>query len=299
MLGFDPAAHTIAFRTSESGPPLSVPFSRIGRLTLTGPLQPAPTLKDAPKERIPAAAQEREYRLELSGRSQPFTGRTAGCVETTHGLYLFTPVNEEASLLRVFVPRTAYSSLELGRSAEEVAAKRWISNPQALLEAIECQHRMRVGLLGESMLALGLLTKAQLERTLATQTADKSIGQLLVAAGIISRTDLTTALAHKMGYPLVDLARFPIEPAALAKIPYRIALGYRIVPLMVDKDRLIVAVDNPSRAVKLRALHAYAQIKVVPVLASKTQMLLAIERLASDVWSSHVAHRPAFFATST
>ena len=158
---------------------------------------------------------------------------------------------------------------------------------------------MRVGLLGESMLALGLLTKAQLERTLATQTADKSIGQLLVAAGIISRTDLTTALAHKMGYPLVDLARFPIEPAALAKIPYRIALGYRIVPLMVDKDRLIVAVDNPSRAVKLRALHAYAQIKVVPVLASKTQMLLAIERLASDVWSSHVAHRPAFFATST
>lgn len=299
MLGFDPAASTLAFRTSETGPAVTVPFSRFCRLTLTVPLQQAPTLKGAPKERVPAAAQEREYRLQSSGRVQPLTGRTAGYVKTAQGLYLFTPVDEEASLQRVFVPQTAYTSLELGPSAEEVAAKRWLSTPSALLEAIEHQHRMPVGLLGESMLALGLLTKAQLDRTLAAQRADKPLGELLVAAGIISRTDLTTALAHKMGYPLVDLARFPIDPAALAKLPYRLAVGYRVVPLLLDKDRLIVAVDNPSRAVKLRALHAYAQIKVVPVLASKTQMMLAFDRLANDVWASHVSHRPAFFATST
>ena len=60
-----------------------------------------------------------------------------------------------------------------------------------------------------------------------------------------------------------------------------------------------MAVDKPSRAVKLNALHAYAQIKVVPVLASKTQMMLAFERLSNDLWSSYVSHRPAFFATST
>lgn len=297
MLGFDPEARTLSFRTSETGPAVTVPFSRVGRLTLTVPLQQASTIKDAPKERIPAAAQEREYRLR-SGDLTPLTGRTAGHVETPHGLYLFTPVNEEASLQRVFVPRTAYSSLELGPSAEEEVAKRWLSTRDALLEAIERQHRMPVSLLGESLLALGLLTKTQLDRTLLTQGADKPIGELLVAAGIISRTDLTTALAHKMGYPLVDLARFPIEPAALAKIPYRIAIGYRVVPLVLDNDRLVVAVDNPSRAVRLRGLQAFAQIKLVPVLASKTQMMLAIERLSSDVWSSHVSHRPAFFATT-
>jgi len=76
-------------------------------------------------------------------------------------------------------------------------------------------------------------------------------------------------------------------------------MGYRVMPLLLDKDRLIIAVDKPSRAIKLNALHAYAQIKIVPVLASKTQILRALERLSSDVWSSHVSHRPAFFATTS
>lgn len=278
---------------------VTLPFSRFRRLTLTVPLQRAPTLSGAPMERVPAAAQERDYRLQPTGRVQPLTGRTAGYVETVHGLYLFTPVDEEASLQRVFVPREAYSSYELGASAEEVAATRWLSTPEALLEAIKHQDRMPVGLLGESLLALGLLTKAQLDRTLATQSGDKPLGELLVSAGIISRADLNTALAHKMGYPLVDLARFPIDPAALAKLPHRVAVGYRVVPLLLDEDRLIVAVDKPSRAVKLNALHTYAQIKIIPVLASKTQMMLAFENLSNDVWSSYVSHRPAFFATST
>lgn len=299
MVGFDSSAGTLALRTAETGSVMTLPFSRFSRLTLTVPLQRAPTLSGAPMERVPAAAQEREYRLQGLGRAQPMIGRTAGSVETAHGLYLFTPVHEEASLQRVFVPRTAYSSLELGRSGEEDAAERWLATPDALRKAIEHQDRMPVCLLGESMLALGLLTKTQLDRELAAQTGDKPLGELLVAAGIISRGDLNTALAHKMGYPLVDLARFPIDPAALAKLPYRIAVGYRVVPLLLDKDRLIVAVDKPSRAVRLSSLHAYAQIKVVPVLASRSQMMLAFERLSNDVWASYVAHRPAFFATST
>ena len=200
---------------------------------------------------------------------------------------------------RAFVPRSAYSRCGFGASAEEVAALRWIASPGALLEAIERQHRMPVPLLGDAMLALGLLTKDQLNWVLATQTGDKPLGELLVAAGIISRSDLQTALAHKMGYPLVDLKHFPIDPAAVAKLPHRVAKGYRVMPLLLDKDRLIIAVDKPSRARKLNALHAYAQIKIVPVLASKTQILRTLERLSNDVWSSHVSHRPTFFATTT
>ena len=129
-----------------------------------------------------------------------------------------------------------------------MAALRWIASPGALLEAIERQHRMPVPLLGDAMLALGLLTKDQLNWVLATQTGDKPLGELLVAAGIISRSDLQTALAHKMGYPLVDLKHFPIDPAAVAKLPHRVAKGYQVMPLLLDKDRLIIAVDKPSRA---------------------------------------------------
>jgi hypothetical protein len=91
----------------------------------------------------------------------------------------------------------------------------------------------------------------------------------------------------------------PMDAAALTKLPHRIAAGYRVMPVLLDKSRLIVAVDKPSRAIKLSALQAYAQLSIVPVLAPRTQILLALERLSNDVWSQNVSHRPAFFATTT
>ena len=299
MLGFDPAKRMIMFRTTASGPVVELAFTRFRRLTLTVPLQPAIPAADAPVERVPAAAQERDYRLKTNGTAPPLTGRTAGRIETADGLYLFTPVDEEATLQRVFVPRSAYTRCEFGESAEEIAARMWIASPRELLTAIEQQQRKPILPLGHSLLQLGLLTQAQLDRALAKQPTNVPLGESLVAAGVISRSDLQTALAHKMGYPLVDLTRFPIDAKAVAKLPQRVAVGFRMMPLMLDGERLIVAVDKPARVLKLKAAHAIAQIAIVPVLASRMQILLAHERLTHDVWAGNVtAERPAFFATT-
>ena len=48
-------------------------------------------------------------------------------------------------------------------------------------------------------------------------------GELLVKGGLLSRQDLQTALARKMGFPVVDVASFPIEADALRKIPFAMA----------------------------------------------------------------------------
>lgn len=299
MLGFDPVARTLTFRTSPRGAAVSLSFARFRRLTMTEPLRPAERGPGVPPERVPSAAQEREYRLYQSSESTALTGRTTGHVETAEGLYLFTPVDEEASLQRVFVPRSAYARCEFGSSAEEAASRRWIASPRELLEAIEHQQRNPVLPLGQSLLELGLVTPGQLNRALSQQTGNVPLGESLVAIGIISRGDLQTALAHKMGYPLVDLTRFPIEPAATAKLPRHIATSHWTVPLMLHEDQLIVAVDKPSRVTKLRALHAYAQAVIVPVLASRLQVLLALDRLSRDVWLQHVPERTGFFATTS
>ena len=298
MLDFDPTAHTLTFRTRNDGPPVALAFARFRRLTLTAPLLPVTPIAGAPVERVPAAAQEREYTLQGHGNSAPLRGRTAGRVETADGMYLFTPVDEEASLQRVFVPRSTYIRCEFGASAEEIAIRRWITSPTELLEAIEFQQRKPVRPLGQSLLELGLLTQYQLDRALARQSANVPLGESLVAAGVISGSDLRTALAHKMGFPLVDLARFPIAAEAVAKLPQRVAEAYRAMPLMINGDQLIVAVDRPSRALKLREVHALAEIKVVAVLAPKLQVLTALERMSSNVWSQHVPERTAFFATT-
>ena len=54
------------------------------------------------------------------------------------------------------------------------------------------------------------------------QQLDRSVplGEMLVRMGVVSRDDLQTALARKMGYPLVDLDAFPVEAEALRKLSY-------------------------------------------------------------------------------
>ena len=301
MLGFDPLQRTLRFRTAGGASAVELPFGRFRRLTLTTPLQAAPGLAGAPAERVPAAAQERDYRLQgPANHSAPLTGRTCGRVETADGMFLFPPVLEESALLRVFVPRATYIRSEFGPSAEEIAARMWIASPHELLAAIERQQRMPIRPLGHSLLELGLLTEAQLERALARQSAarDLPLGEMLVKEGMISRGDLQTALAHKMGYPLVDLGRFPIDPKAAAKLPQRIAIGLRMMPLLLVRDRLIVAVDKPGRIMKLKGVNAIAGVTVTPVLASRMQILLAQDRQKDDIWAGHAADRLPFFAST-
>ncbi len=300
MLDFDPTKRRLAFRAAAGDPDASLSFARLRRVTLTAPLQPMARAAGTPRERVPPAAQERDYRLQQVGDAQApaLTGRTAGYTETAEGMFLFTPVDDDGALQRVFVPRTAYTRCEFGTSAEELAARHWIASPAELLDAIAQQQHKPVVALGHSLLALGLLTQAQLARTLARLDGKAALGESLVSAGLVSRADLQTALAHKMGFPLVDLERFPLDPAAMALLPLRIAISHRVVPLMRHKDQLIVAVDRPARVIKLRLLDAYAQMPIVPVLALKSQILLTLNRQSGDGWNLNVSERVNFFATT-
>jgi len=300
MVSFDPMARRLVFRTRIEKSTGYVRFSRVRRLTLTGALTAAPLAPGAPVERVPSAAQEREYRLELVGVTTPQVGHTVGHVETDAGLYLFTPLDEDSALQRVFIPREAYMKATFGQSAEERAAARWISTPEVLLLAIERQRSMPVLPIGEPLLNLGLITPAQLSRALAVQRGDVPLGEMLVSAGIISRSNLETAIAHKMGYPLVDLTRFPVDEAAARMLPLRIASECFAMPIMIRDRNLIVAVDRPSRATKLHNLRAFAQLTIVPVLASKNQIMVSLGELAQrDAWSSSVSARLAFPSTAS
>jgi hypothetical protein len=89
-----------------------------------------------------------------------------------------------------------------------------------------------------------------------------------------------------MRYPLVDLSRFPIDLPASIWSTVRMSLKLGALPIMVDGQRLIVAVDRPANAVTLRNLSAASQRKVVPVFARQFQILGALENLSrNDVWA--------------
>ena len=288
LLDIDPPQRALNFRTSAGGAAVQLPFERFIRLTLLEPLVPAAPRAGVPIDRVPTAAQERGYRLQLTQTGAVLEGRTLGFVETGDALYLFPPVDGDRSVLRVLVPRSAYARAEFGPSAEEIAAREWVATPEALLAALAEQARKPVLPIGQSLLALGLVTAAQLQQALDTPDGVRPIGQRMVASGVLSQAALHTAVAHKMGYPFVDLERFPIDPEALTKLPTKIALKARVLPLMIDGTRLIVAVDRPARLDKLQGLHGYTQLQLVPALASKQRIVWALAKLSKgDPWAAN------------
>ena len=284
---------------------LPLRFEQFRTLTLSTPVQPAALSLGDPHAELLGHRARSIYQLTLTGGAE-LSGETIGYVENTFGLFLFPPVAaadapaDDGSVLRSFVPRAAYTHFEIGSRIGELLVEQNSATPaqidQAidaqkelrerklgdvllthqvltaaqLIDAIERQAKMPMVRIGEALISLGMVSDGQLQKALAEQRSDRSVplGELLVRMGVVSREDLQVALARKMGYPLVDIDTFPVEPEALRKVAYLVAVRLKVMPLLLREGKLVVALDDPAgRRSTVDEIEFIAQTKVVPVLA--------------------------------
>ena len=302
---------------------LPLRFDQFRSLCLTTPMKAAAPAASDPHAGLLGQRTPSPYRVSFASGAEQ-TGETVGHVENEVGLFLFPPAGGAGSVLRLFIPRAAYKSVELGPRIGEVLIQhmrvpaqeieqavdaqqglrsqklgdillmRQVVLPEQLLAAIERQQKMPMVRIGDALISLGLITDAQLQDALAQQQNDRSVplGELLVRRGVVSREDLQGALARKMGYPLVDLDAFPPEPEALRKISYALASRLRLMPLLVREGRLVVALDDPARRrAAVEEVEFSAQMKVLPVLARCRSMddtlLAAYEKIGAAAPQPH------------
>ena len=308
---------------------LPLRFTQFRRLALTQPLAPIKPTPGDPHAELVAHHPPVELTVRYAGGAQ-FKSRTIGHVEHAAGLFFFTPVDAAGGVQRHFVPKPMLEGFEIGQRIGEVLVEQHVATEaqvaQALSEqqsmrsrklgdilltqqvvsadqlvaAIEQQARMPMVRIGEALLALGFVTEAQLLGALEQQKKDRSVplGQLLVREGIVSREDLQTALARKMGYPIVDVAAFPVAPEAVQKVPLGVARRLKVLPLLTRGERLVVALEDPTAAAVIDEIEFVAQVKIVPTLARSDALSGAIERtyqrLGYDVWrAAEVPDDPA------
>ena len=296
LLHFDIEAGTLRVSLDSGGEALNLSFRKFRRLTLSTAWPLVLRSAGSPVEHLPASAQERGYRIELVGGGQ-LSGQTMGHVQAANGWFLFDPLDGGAALRRVFVPQAACAAMHFGMSAEEEAAERWIGTPQQLFAALDAQKSAPIKPLGDALVDLGFVSRSVLEHAVAKLVGDgqRPLGEVLIAAGLLDRADLLTALAHKMGYPLVDLSRFPIDPLATRKLSQRSMQEHHAVPLLQHGERLIVAIDDLARVPHLQSLQGLAGLQLVPVLASRASIALALsalpQRQGTDCWADNVGAR--------
>ena len=297
LLSFDLQHEEVGIQVVGVRRPLTLKFSQLGQLTLDEPIRPEQPVSGDPHEALLAHRPESTYSVQMTD-GPDLKGFTVGHIEVAQGLFLFPPQGQTGITSRIFIPRHAYQSFTVGaRVGEILVAQAQVTNlqvleavktqtelrhqrigdvlinhqiitPEQLLKAIDMQCNLPVMRLGEALMALEMISAPELEEALRLQAEDKGLplGELLVRNGLITREKLRTALAHKMGYPLVDAMTFPVDVEALKVVPHALALRLQVLPLLLREGRLIVAMDDPSRRNLITELEFLTQCRVVPAL---------------------------------
>lgn len=291
--------------------PFPLAFSQFRRLTLKTPLKPMDAADGEPFSDVIGERYYTDYRIHLRS-GETFAGRTVGYVETVFGLFLFMPLNNQGVVERVFIPQDAYASAEfealrpqdfeqqvLPKEVKPVSLpagtlrEPQIVTPEQLLLALEKQSKMPIIRLGEALIRLGYITDTQLHQALAFRKANDTtpLGQLLVNLGFLSRKKLNTALARKMGYPMVNVAQFPVDAEALRKVSLTVAQRLNVLPLLLRPNLLVVAAADPTLHGMIEELEFAAQVRVVAVLGDPLQIMSATgdayQKIGRNSWADN------------
>lgn len=123
--------------------------------------------------------------------------------------------------------------------------------------------------LGDILIDARLITRAQLDEALAikSQTGER-LGEILVALGYISETNLVRALAAQLGLPVVEPERLRIDPAAAALISQQVAQRHRAVPYAREGNVLYVAMSDPLDVVALEDLAVITGCEIRPAVTT-------------------------------
>ena len=88
-------------------------------------------------------------------------------------------------------------------------------------------------------------------RSLLQEAADeaersrRSIRDVLINDSVVTEMELTEASADAHGINSVDLVGYPLDAAAMAKIPLSLVIRHRVLGIGFSGDALIVAVSDP------------------------------------------------------
>ena len=133
--------------------------------------------------------------------------------------------------------------------------------------------------LGELLVARGVLTKDQLGIALKEQgRTGKRMGEVLVSLGFCSEDDISRVVAGQAGVEMIDLSQTKADPSALELIEEGFAKQNKLVPVSLEQDNLVVAMDSTLDVMLIDKLQSKTGKFIEIVQATESDILQAIDR---------------------
>ena len=135
--------------------------------------------------------------------------------------------------------------------------------------------------IGQLLLSAGAITEDELRAALAEQRWSRErLGVVLVRNGA-SPSDVARALACQLRLPFLEGPLVP-EAEALAAIDHAVARRARLLPLRLERGRMLVAVEDPLDAGTLDDLRFRTGRRIEPAVVAPATLDAAWARLAGS-----------------
>ncbi len=136
------------------------------------------------------------------------------------------------------------------------------------------------GLLGEQLLASGVVTNPQLTIALQQQKrTGEMLGEILRKLGFLSSENLSLALANQLGAEHIDLDRLEANPEYAKMVPETMARERHVVPVHFEGGVLTVAMANIYDVATISEIESRNNVSVHAVSSSLDSMQRALVRL--------------------
>ncbi|WP_035587019.1 type IV-A pilus assembly ATPase PilB [Hippea jasoniae] len=134
-------------------------------------------------------------------------------------------------------------------------------------------------LLGQLLLWNNIITQQQLDEALEEQKkSKKKLGTILVEKGFVSEKTLNEFLSKQYGVEPIDLSDIEIPNEVIKKVPAQIAKKYTLIPVAIEKNKLKVAVSDPTNILALDEVRFVTGMNVVPLFSNERAIIRAIDK---------------------
>ena len=136
--------------------------------------------------------------------------------------------------------------------------------------------------LGEILVKEGIVTQAQLEEVIKIQAKEGGrLGELILKMGFATEEDVVVALGKQLGLPYVSMGSGLLKPVADQNLDLLItkefAVKNAVLPLSKNLNSLTCAITDPLDVILIDNLRKVTNCEINPVIATKTEILKAIE----------------------
>ena len=110
----------------------------------------------------------------------------------------------------------------------------------------------------------------------------RSIRAVLINDHIVTEDQLTEASADAYGIQTLDLVGYPIDPAAITKIPMALVLRHRVLGIALNEHEITVGITDPGDVLALDDVRAATGLTVRPVVVARSELRKIIDRLKRE-----------------